>query len=1255
MSIAVTLVHAPGAMPESAWRTLHSHAPGSTAHECRLVVDSAEAQTTSGARIEPALRRFIAGAADAGELVLSTAGFKLAGVAAGSPLIHPGMVVLLSPRRLPLSPVRHTPLSLSVDSGPDAGRLIPLRRGSYVIGRARVDVPLADPQLSRREAVLEVGSHHVELMPSGQASGTEVTTAGPFDLGSTRCRLVLGEPGASPPQQWPPPEAPVEGKPPEGRHAMMLAFALVPLVAGLVLVLVTGLWFFLLFSAASAVIASSIFVHGQRQRRRYRRARREAAAAWAEQAAEALASPGRAAQLLRGEGEVCISAAAEDHPAVRLGTGRMEAQLESTCGAKEQPPESVTTAAGITLAPGEITGVTGAHRERLRLQRWILLQLVLNPLRCDLALLTGSGLWVTELRDVSQCRVIAGEDVSSLNSPSGICGVLLSADPLDSATVTHAVQVGWHVVAPYDAERSPPQVPGWDVDLSDGTVHRRLATDGAAQNVEELRIDGLGETTLRELSRLAVPHASSTVGPAQLPIHASRQLLAELFTESAAAELLAELGPSLSGAEQLDLVGDGPHVLIAGTTGSGKSELLKTVLLSLCARYSPHELSMVLVDFKGGATFQRMAGLEHTLGVVTDLSQAAAERTLESIRSELVRRERLFLEADAGDYIEYRSRTSEPLPRMLVVIDEFRIFAHELPGQLDELMRLATLGRSLGLHLVLSTQRPQGAVTADIRANIGAAVALRMRGEDESRDVIGTAAAAAIPRAMPGRALLRRPGEAPVELQTALLQTAEPPLSARPEVSESQTPASQQADDVVSTLIDQLHRRRLHRPHTPLLPPLPERLQPHDALKESPGALLGRIDDPSGQAQYDLRLDAQTAQAFALIGEASAAAGLTCAAVAAQLLSGTQDAGLYLLDGDRSLPHLDGHPQVGAWLTEEHLPEALHLLDELCEELTARRMGRGTSQQPLVVVLTGYSRWLTQSQTGLGLEHQLGMLASEGPPVGISVLLAGGRELAVGKLVGRFTQRIYLPFGSGEDVTYLWPKLRSTAALPGRGVLISSTVASPGLTVQLTTEDHPGSCPPASAADAAAQGPSIRVRSLPERLPSAQLPQIELPGVLVGVQQLTWAPVALQLGPVNLILGSPGTGKTSCLRLLQHQLPHAQLMRPGAAAAPEAAEVLLIDDAHRCTAGDHQAIQEAIGAGVQVVATAPASAAVFQQLPWAHPARTQGSNVILSPLSRSEAEAFTVIIPTLDRPIPGRAVHLRPEGAVIAQWALPPQ
>lgn len=155
---------------------------------------------------------------------------------------------------------------------------------------------------------------------------------------------------------------------------------------------------------------------------------------------------------------------------------------------------------------------------------------------------------------------------------------------------------------------------------------------------------------------------------------------------------------------------------------------------------------------------------------MTDLSQAAAERTLEGIRSELVRRERLFLDAGAGDYCQYRHLCpDQPLARILVVIDEFRIFSHELPDQLDELMRLATLGRSLGLHLVLSTQRPQGVVTADIRANIGSSICLRVRGEDESRDVIASPMAASIPRTVPGRAALRTPGEDPVLFQSAQL------------------------------------------------------------------------------------------------------------------------------------------------------------------------------------------------------------------------------------------------------------------------------------------------------------------------------------------------------------------------------------------------------------------------------------------------------------------------------------------------------
>lgn len=1255
MTIAVTLVHAPGSVTEATWKMLLRHAPGDSPHECRLIVESAGTQEVSGARMESAVRELVAEVSESESLnfALSTGGSELASVELGSPLIHPGMVILLSPPDLPLASVRRTPLSLCVASGPDSGQLIPLSRNTYVIGRGRVDVPIADPQLSRLEAVLDVGSHHIRLIRQERVISTEVTTADTFALGASTCRLVLGAPGRSGPQRWPVPEAPVAGKPPQGRHSMMLVFALVPLVAGLVLALVTGLWFFLLFSAASAIIASSIFIHGQRQRARYRSARRAAARSWAKLTAETLASPGDAAHLLRSDEDVHISAADED-PVVRLGMGEVEAQLEADPGAKEMPAETVTTAVGINLAPGQTTVLSGAPRECLRLQRWMLLQLMLNPVRGDIALVShGSDLRIPELRDVPRCRLVRSGELSTLPSPVNSCGVLLAAETLDPAAAEHALRAGWHIVACSGDAPLLLSSPGWNVSLSEHAVQLRAGTIEPQPYAAGLRVDGLSAPTLRQLCRLALRHTAAAVGPAQLPAQASLRLPDELFTGSAAEELLAELGPSLSGPEQLDLVGEGPHVLIAGTTGSGKSELLKTMLLSLCARYSPLELSMVLVDFKGGATFQRMDTLEHVLGVVTDLSQAAAERTLESIRSELVRRERLFLAAGAGDYVEYRSLSAQALPRMLVVIDEFRIFAHELPAQLDELMRLATLGRSLGLHLVLSTQRPQGAVTADIRANIGAAVALRMRGEDESRDVLGTAEAATIPRTLPGRALLRRPGEQPVELQTALLAAEEPTVRLRPEIHAATTAEPPQTGDVVATIDRRLRQCRLHRPHTPLLPPLPETLRPQQALGEDQGALLGRVDDPSGQVQYDLRLNPQQAASFALIGEASAGGGPSCAAVASQLLR-TSRAALYLLDGDRSLLQLDSHPQVGAWLTDEHMRETLYLLDRLCEELTARRVGRGESQQPLVIVLTGYTHWLAHSQTGTGLEHQLGMLAAEGPQVGISVLMAGGRELAVGKLAGRFPTRIYLPFGSGEDVTYLWPKLRSTEALPGRGVLVSATVTSPGKSVQLVTDGDHDSCDPVAAAASTTDAPAIDVRPLPERLEVSQLPRDQVSGVVVGIQQLGRAPAVLQLGSVNLILGSPRTGKTTCLQLLQHQVPGAVLVKPGDGPATAEAEVLLIDDAHRCTPEEHHSVEAAIRSGTPVVATAPASSAVFHQVPWAQAARTQGNNVILSPTSRAEAEAFAALIPTLERPIPGRAVHLRPEGAVIAQWALPP-
>ncbi|GFZ84263.1 FtsK/SpoIIIE domain-containing protein [Nesterenkonia alkaliphila] len=1261
MTFAVTVVHAPGAVPAGRWEQLRSQAPGAYDHELRLQVDHSPA-SLSGPALQEALHRFLG----TRSVQLSTAGLPLRHLEPGSALMHPEMVVLAAPPGHQLHPVRPGQLSLCVDTGPDAGRLIPLHRGQHSIGRSSSELQIADPAVSRKAAVLEVGARQIRLHPHTGGAPTPLTVDSGITLGGTGLRLCLEPPQPAPDPSWPPAAQPVGEKAPEGKHSMMLAFALVPLLAGIVLVLVTGMWMFLMFSGASALIAAAVFTHGQRRRRKFRRAMRRAAAAWAERASTALCTPGELIRRLRSPQGLPVHAGgtADSGPAVRIGTGRVPAELDLGASAETatqyDDDAEVLSTAGITLAPGEQTRIRGPLREAQRLLRWVLVQLVLNPRQPRVVVLGGRS--ITELRDFPHLSQVHPHDPSPLppaDSDHPLPGVLICTEAAQSRLVQQALSAGWHLLAPA-AEAS--QAPGWTVDLPAGTVLRHTGTAGPQTTVRQLRFDGLSAETLAEHLRLSLPHAAASSTAGRVPEQCSYPLPERLFSGTAAEHLNAVLGQSAQGQQTLDLVGEGPHLLIAGTTGSGKSELLKTLLVSLCATYGPSELGLVLIDFKGGAAFHQLNTLEHTLGVVTDLSQAAAERTLEGIRSELIRRERLFLEAGAGDYTEYRRmQPKQPLARILVVIDEFRIFSHELPDQLDELMRLATLGRSLGLHLVLSTQRPQGVVTADIRANIGASICLRVRSEEESHDVIGGPEAAGIPRELPGRALLRRPGEPSVLFQTAQL-TGSSRLQLYPEAHPAPAPAGSQFRTVVEALQQACTAAGQRRSHTPLLPGLPETLSCTDRL-EHPGTastvLLGRLDDPTGQCQEDLILDLLRPRSLALLGESGSGAASAVSAAAAQALGAAPETDVYLLDGDRSLVRFAGHPRVGAWLTDEHVPEVEHLLSALHEEMLARRMRNG-ERRPVLLAVTGYAQWHAAGQHGSQLlEHLLGTLAAEGPQAGISVLIAGGRELAMGRLAARIPARVYLPLGTSEEVRYLWPTLRSTDPLPGRGVLTDPKTPPPGLVVQLVTE-HPTAAPSPGNADTA-EPPRIRVRPLPERLAVAELPpqqpaaEAQNPAPVVGVHQFSWSPAALPLGPVNLILGGRGTGKSSCLELLAQQVPGAYVLTPGGPAPQTRPEVLLVDDAARCPAQQHGLIQQAVTAGVPVVATGAASSSVFSQLPWAHPARSEGSNVLLSPTSRSQGEAFATLVPVLPRPIPGRAVHLRPEGTTLVQWALAEQ
>lgn len=215
----------------------------------------------------------------------------------------------------------------------------------------------------------------------------------------------------------------------------------------------------------------------------------------------------------------------------------------------------------------------------------------------------------------------------------------------------------------------------------------------------------------------------------------------------------------------LNHTGHGPHGLVAGTTGSGKSELLQTMVVSLALKHHPYDLGFVMVDFKGGGTFAQLQYLPHTLGMVTDLSGALAMRALVALEAEVDRRKRLFNEANVNDITPYQKaywRTqiqgsgdvSVPLPHLVIIVDEFAELVSDYPEFMAGLIAIARVGRSLGLHLILATQSPGGVVNQQIWANAKFRICLRVESRQESMDMLHRAEAANLPR-VPGRGYLQ--------------------------------------------------------------------------------------------------------------------------------------------------------------------------------------------------------------------------------------------------------------------------------------------------------------------------------------------------------------------------------------------------------------------------------------------------------------------------------------------------------------------
>jgi hypothetical protein len=259
----------------------------------------------------------------------------------------------------------------------------------------------------------------------------------------------------------------------------------------------------------------------------------------------------------------------------------------------------------------------------------------------------------------------------------------------------------------------------------------------------------------------------------------------------------------------IDIVDDGPHAVVVGTTGSGKSEMLVRWLTELMARNDPSELQVVTIDYKGGAFADRLAAWPHVVGAMTDLDASEVRRVLAALRQETVVRERLLREHHVASLDDVRCGSIAP--RLIVVVDEVAALRARAPEFVEQLIDIAQRGRSLGMHLVMATQRPR-ALGADIVANSDIRVALRVQNAHDAVDIVGSSEAAGFDRRTPGRATLALSGTS-ARTFTVACAIAAPPLDPiRPEpLWRSALPRRLEPSTHTLAVIDDVERRVHHR------------------------------------------------------------------------------------------------------------------------------------------------------------------------------------------------------------------------------------------------------------------------------------------------------------------------------------------------------------------------------------------------------------------------------------------------------------
>jgi S-DNA-T family DNA segregation ATPase FtsK/SpoIIIE len=622
------------------------------------------------------------------------------------------------------------------------------------------------------------------------------------------------------------------------------------------------------------------------------------------------------------------------------------------------------------------------------------------------------------------------------------------------------------------------------------------------------------------------------------------------------------LGADATGPVHVDLAAQGPHTMLGGATGAGKSILLQTLVTALLLVNRPDELNLVLVDFKGGSAFLPFEHCPHVTALIRSTGQTAADRfdladaarMLASVRTEVARRESIL--APYGGEIDnyWRARRTRPglppLPRLVMIFDEFARVLDISPDFLKELVNVAGKGRSIGMHLVLATQSLQGKLSPELKNNITLRISLRQNEPADSSEVLGTPEAATIPGSLKGRGMIFwTAGESrtPRPFQSGYLGDPPPTGSggrlavrtvAWPEIGivavnpDTQVIGGATDQELTIGAIEEASRKAdAAAPFRPLLPPLPARVpleELADVQTVAPPASavpFGLADLPAEQAQPAYCLDLAGTDRLMVAGGPQSGRTTFARALISSLAARFRpdQVHLYVVEHQPAgladyapLPHCGG---VFSAAEPDRVRRLVSWLTAETERRMTNRFAPGGRDNPvIVVVVDGWEQFESRANPALA-EVSLGPALREvmavGAPLGVHVVPAGGQDLLTGKLPALCNQRLLLHFPN-EDVRRSQLRGGMTSPPPVSGRAID---AATGYHVQICEPDTPAADLVTSVAtryESAGPGPARLPRPFPSLPVKIAVEELAFPEPLPS---RSWVPLGVG-GPDVTTIGA---------------------------------------------------------------------------------------------------------------------------------------